>query len=180
MKAIFLLILPLIMISDISAGHIEAHKTIRPEKNIMLSVNPEIDVDPDSQTTYFHFDLGLTNRIDLNLKYGIGTKKPYYGVQFEYHFVKSGLLTFATKAGGHYRGADILDLSFIFAHKFERCSVSFGPDIQWQVTGKKQLMLEVFMTLSIPLPKSMALSFSVDIPIKNQSYSLSTGIAVYL
>jgi len=179
MKNIFLLFLFLIT-SVAFASSMGLHKSIQPAKTIMLGISPEIDVKSDSQTTYFHFAAGLFDRTDLNLKYGIGTKKPYYGGHLKYHFVQSGFLNFATKAGAHYRGGVILDFFPIFIHKFEKCSVSLSPEFEWQITGNKEFMIDISLGITIPMPRSMALSVSLSLPVKNQSYSLSTGLAIYL
>lgn len=162
------------------AGEEDVYNVIEPSGMFMIGVEPELDFDPNSATTYFHFDISATKKMDVNLKYGVTTgTKPYYGAHLEYHFIDSAPLGFAVSFGGHYRNGVILDLTPVFIHKLGKYTFAAGPEFNWKITNNKEFEADFFIGASMPLPHSMEISLNVGFPIKNDTYWISSGLSYY-
>jgi len=158
----------------------ELYCTIQPETDIMLGIEQEGDFAPDSATTYFHFGVGATNNMDINFKYGITSEaKPYYGIHAEYHFIKNDIVKFAISTGWHYRNGNLYDITPVFGHKFEKCSIATGPEFNWKFTKNKQWMLDWFFGINLPLPNSNEIGVGIGFPIHNDTYWISMGWFTY-
>ena len=152
------------------------YDVVQSNGSISVGIEPELDYVPDSSTMYFHFDIGATDRLDINLKYGVTSHtKPYYGLHLEYHLIQNALINFATSSGFHYRNGWLFDITPVLNHKFETCSIATGPEFNWKFTKNKQWMLDWFVGISFNLPRSMSLSLNVGVPIHNDTYWISSA-----
>lgn len=158
----------------------ELYCTIQPDRDLMLGVEQEGDFKPNSATTYFHFGVGATEHLDVNLKYGVTSQaKPYYGIHLEYHFIKDDIVKFAISSGWHYRNGNLFDITPVFGHEFEDFSLATGPEFNWKFTNNKQWMLDWFVGINLPLPNHTELGIAVGVPIHNDTYWISVGWFVY-
>ena len=153
----------------------DLYDVIQPTGSIIsVGIEPELDYVPNSVTTYFHFDIGATENMDINLKYGVTSHtKPYYGAHLEYHYNKNSIINLVTSTGFHYRDGTFLDITPVLAHDFKSCSIATGPEFNWKFTNNKQWMLDWFFGISFTLPKSMSVSANVGVPIYNDTYWVS-------
>jgi hypothetical protein len=175
LKKSIIILAVLIMSPGLKAEIFGSAGTIRPGV-MMFGIEPEVTVDPTDVMGYFHFGL---ERMDLDLKLGLGTASTYFGGDLQYLFIQSSIVDFALSVGTFYQDAASIEIIPIFTHRFQGFDISTGPDFNWRVSNGRYLAVSWFVGTAIPVFEHVDAMFDVGVKIRGNNSWISGGLATY-
>ncbi|MEI6092513.1 MAG: hypothetical protein WCQ47_02380 [bacterium] len=179
MKNLFFLAVIFLLSTGLRSEVFGSAGTLKPGV-IMFGVEPQINIRPTDLMGYFHFGIGIIERMDLEVKLGTGTAATYFGGDLEYQFLKSNPLDFSISFGPHYQDAAFIDITPIFTHRLKSFALSTGPKFKWQISKGTYLSMSWFAGASIPLYRSVEFLMDAGIEIRGNNSWVSAGLATYL
>lgn len=178
MKKSFFIIVVFILSMGLRAEIFGSAGTLKPGV-MMFGVEPQINIKPTDVMGYFHFGVGIIEKMDLNFKLGLGSADTYFGGDLEYQFIKSDAVDLSLSFGTHYQGSAFLDITPILTHRFKSFALSSGPKFNWQISNGRYLSMSWFAGVSVPIYRNVELLADAGIKIRGNYSWISGGIATY-
>ncbi len=96
-------------------------------KQITIGAFGQLYFSPSDFQAFFNGMYGFTNRLQGELRMGVGTQSFYFGAFGKYHLVSTDLLSMSVWGGLHSQSVGFLDGSLILSHGFKTWELYFAP-----------------------------------------------------
>ena len=96
-------------------------------KQITVGAFGQLYFSPSDFQAFFNGMYGFTNRLQGELRMGVGTQSFYFGAFGKSHLVSTDLLSMSVWGGMHAQSVGFLDGSLILSHGFKTWELYFAP-----------------------------------------------------
>lgn len=142
-----------------------------------LGVSTEIYMEPAEYQADINFGYGITNKMDLNFRFGLSTIDIYLGADLEYKFYTSEKIDFSTSIGAHFQDEFFIDATPLMAYKFNKFSLLTGFDINLMLAKHDNSFgLNWVLGTFIPIRNNMSFLADLGLNLSNYYNWISAGL----
>jgi len=151
-----------------------------------LGLEPEITFSPSQFMLFIHGGLGLTRRVDLDLKIGLGTDT-MFGADLEFSLIRDTRTTpgLSFTVGGHGSSNFGLDTTLLLSNNFRTFNLfgALDADIEFIDTGNEtEILVPLYFDIGVAIPMARQMEFLLEGNIAlttTAASSLSGGVVFY-